>query len=253
MVGGRVVHESRDAAQLPRVHRLRKSRADRAAPAERGRPSGPGPSQAPIEQVVPLVRRALKVLIDREVTPQLGLLKSTLLQLDSTFSERTYGAGSFRDFAQKLAVRRPRRAARIRAQCARRARREQQRIGRRSGVMAPPPSAPSSRAAAVTKTRMSRQDAAPSNGGRHRAAHRGRHSGSPAPVPGRAESAALADVHPTGEAVPAQRRHVVRRTEVRLCEPRRSDARLPARRAVPDRARPSGRHALVPRQRHAGR
>src|SRR4051794_31371422 len=73
-------------------------------PAERGRPSGPGQSQAPIEQVVPLVRRALKVLIDREVTPQLGLLKSTLLQLDSTFSERTYGAGSFRDFAQKLAA-----------------------------------------------------------------------------------------------------------------------------------------------------
>jgi uncharacterized LabA/DUF88 family protein len=59
--------------------------------------------QAPLDQVVPLVRRALKVLADREVTPQLGLLKSTLLQLDSTFSERTYGAGSFRDFAQKLA------------------------------------------------------------------------------------------------------------------------------------------------------
>lgn len=53
--------------------------------------------------MVPLVRRALKVLADREVTPQLGLLKSTLLQLDSTFSERTYGVGSFRDFAQKLA------------------------------------------------------------------------------------------------------------------------------------------------------
>ena len=49
------------------------------------------------------MRRALKVLTDREVTPQLGLLKSTLLQLDSTFSERTYGVGSFRDFAQKLA------------------------------------------------------------------------------------------------------------------------------------------------------
>jgi hypothetical protein len=42
------------------------------------------------------------VLSEREVSPQLGLLKSTLLQLDSTFSERTYGAGSFRDFAQKL-------------------------------------------------------------------------------------------------------------------------------------------------------
>ena len=50
------------------------------------------------------MRRALKVLSDREVSPQLGLLKSTLLQLDSTFSERTYGAGSFRDFAQKLAA-----------------------------------------------------------------------------------------------------------------------------------------------------
>jgi hypothetical protein len=60
-------------------------------------------SQVPIDQAVPLVRRALKVLTDREVTPQLGLLKSTLLQLDSTFSERTYGVTSFRDFAQKLA------------------------------------------------------------------------------------------------------------------------------------------------------
>src|SRR5687768_14623777 len=73
--------------------------------AERGRQGqAPQGAQAPIEQVVPLVRRALKVLADREVSPQLGLLKSTLLQLDSTFSERTYGAGSFRDFAQKLAA-----------------------------------------------------------------------------------------------------------------------------------------------------
>ena len=50
-----------------------------------------------------LVKRALKVLADREVSPQLGLLKSTLLQLDSSFSERDYGVGSFRDFADKLA------------------------------------------------------------------------------------------------------------------------------------------------------
>src|SRR5436190_9828377 len=57
----------------------------------------------PIEQAVPLVERALKVLTDREVTPQLGLLKSTLLQLDSSFSERDYGVGSFREFADKLA------------------------------------------------------------------------------------------------------------------------------------------------------
>ena len=51
----------------------------------------------------PLVRRALKVLNDREVSPQLGLLKSTLLQLDSTFSERDYGASTFRDFIEKMA------------------------------------------------------------------------------------------------------------------------------------------------------
>jgi hypothetical protein len=47
--------------------------------------------------------RALKVLTEREVTPQLGLLKSTLLQLDSTFSEREYGVSSFRDFMEKVA------------------------------------------------------------------------------------------------------------------------------------------------------
>jgi uncharacterized LabA/DUF88 family protein len=58
--------------------------------------------RASIELAIPLVQRALKVLIERDVSPQLGLLKSTLLQLDSTFSERTYGAGSFRDFAEKL-------------------------------------------------------------------------------------------------------------------------------------------------------
>jgi uncharacterized LabA/DUF88 family protein len=70
---------------------------------DRGRASGPGAPSSGIDQIVPLVRRALKLLSDREVSPQLGLLKSTLLQLDSTFSERTYGASSFRDFAQKLA------------------------------------------------------------------------------------------------------------------------------------------------------
>jgi uncharacterized protein (TIGR00288 family) len=51
---------------------------------------------------MPLVERALQVLHRREVTPQLGLLKSTMLQLDSAFSERAYGAGSFTDFIEKL-------------------------------------------------------------------------------------------------------------------------------------------------------
>ena len=34
--------------------------------------------------------------------PQLGLLKSTMLQLDSAFNERAYGANSFSDFVEKL-------------------------------------------------------------------------------------------------------------------------------------------------------
>ena len=69
----------------------------------RGQPGSPG-GLAPVDQAVPLLRRALKVLSDREVSPQLGLLKSTMLQLDSTFSERTFGVSSFRDFAEKLAA-----------------------------------------------------------------------------------------------------------------------------------------------------
>lgn len=60
-------------------------------------------SPASLETALPLIRRSLKILSDREVSPQLGLLKSTLLQLDSTFSERDYGVSSFRDFTQKLA------------------------------------------------------------------------------------------------------------------------------------------------------
>src|SRR6187455_3126320 len=65
------------------------------------RPAAPTAS-SPIAQAFPLVRRALKILADREVSPQTGLLKSTLLQLDSTFSERNYGGSSFLDFVEKL-------------------------------------------------------------------------------------------------------------------------------------------------------
>jgi hypothetical protein len=78
---------------------------------ERPRPQKPARGERPresagtqsIDKAVPLVTRALKVLIDREVSPQLGLLKSTLLQLDSSFSERDYGVSTFREFAEKLA------------------------------------------------------------------------------------------------------------------------------------------------------
>ncbi len=77
------------------------------------RPAAPGPgprretsvaaTAADVAKAIPLVKRALKVLTDREVSPQLGLLKSTLLQLDSTFSERDYGVSTFRDFIEKVA------------------------------------------------------------------------------------------------------------------------------------------------------
>jgi uncharacterized protein (TIGR00288 family) len=55
-----------------------------------------------LSEAVPNIQRAIKILADRGVSPQLGLLKSTLLQLDSTFSERDYGAGSFLEFMQKV-------------------------------------------------------------------------------------------------------------------------------------------------------
>ncbi len=60
------------------------------------------PPSLDLQQSMPLVERALQVLERREVRPQLGLLKSTMLQLDSSFSERAYGAGSFTDFIERL-------------------------------------------------------------------------------------------------------------------------------------------------------
>ena len=59
-------------------------------------------ARSPLAEAVPNIERALKILADRGVAPQLGLLKSTLLQLDSTFSERDYGASSFLEFMQKV-------------------------------------------------------------------------------------------------------------------------------------------------------
>ncbi len=74
-----------------------------------GRGGRPGRSQGravteirPLSAALPNVHRALQILTEREVAPQLGLLKSTLLQLDATFSERDYGASSFLEFIQKL-------------------------------------------------------------------------------------------------------------------------------------------------------
>lgn len=59
-------------------------------------------STLPLSGVMPLLHRALEVLGRREVQPQLGLLKSTMLQLDSSFTERDYGTSSFRQFVEML-------------------------------------------------------------------------------------------------------------------------------------------------------
>ena len=69
---------------------------------KRGEPARSALEVRPLSDALPNVQRALAVLAEREVSPQLGLLKSTLLQLDSTFSERDYGAGSFLEFMQKM-------------------------------------------------------------------------------------------------------------------------------------------------------
>src|SRR5271168_2038719 len=99
--------------RAPRQHGGRPALGDRGA--DRGdRPAGDRPERqdrgdrrqrpAPLELALsmPLVERALQVLERRAVQPQLGLLKSTMLQLDSAFNEKAYGAGSFSDFVEKL-------------------------------------------------------------------------------------------------------------------------------------------------------
>lgn len=86
-----------------RPQQQQRQRNDRGDRGDRG-PRGDRQRPAPLElgQAMPLVERALQVLERRAVQPQLGLLKSTMLQLDSAFNERAYGASSFSDFVEKL-------------------------------------------------------------------------------------------------------------------------------------------------------
>jgi len=69
---------------------------------QRGPQAHRRPAPLDLAQAMPLVERALQALERRGVRPQLGLLKSTMLQLDSAFSEKVYGSGSFTDFVEKL-------------------------------------------------------------------------------------------------------------------------------------------------------
>ncbi len=55
-----------------------------------------------VNAALPLVERSLQTLERRGVQAQLGLLKSTMMQLDPTFHERGFGASSFSDFIDKL-------------------------------------------------------------------------------------------------------------------------------------------------------
>lgn len=75
--------------------RIRSERQDRGERRQR-------PAPLDLSLAMPLVERALQVLERRAVQPQLGLLKSTMLQLDPAFNERAYGASSFSDFVEKL-------------------------------------------------------------------------------------------------------------------------------------------------------
>jgi uncharacterized protein (TIGR00288 family) len=94
-------HEQR--RQDRQEHKDHKDRQDR--PPQQQPQGGPPPHKRvtlDLAQAMPLVERALGVLERREVRPQLGLLKSTMLQLDSTFNEKAYGANSFTDFVERL-------------------------------------------------------------------------------------------------------------------------------------------------------
>jgi len=77
--------------------RQRPEKPKQEPPAQR-----PRPAPLDLAQAMPLVDRALQALERRGVQPQLGLLKSTMLQLDPAFSEKAYGASSFSDFIDKL-------------------------------------------------------------------------------------------------------------------------------------------------------
>jgi uncharacterized protein (TIGR00288 family) len=93
---GEPIHRTDRPPQQDRPERGdRKDRPDK-------KDRGPRPAPLDLSQAMPLVERALQVLERRAVQPQLGLLKSTMLQLDPAFSERAYGSGSFSDFVERL-------------------------------------------------------------------------------------------------------------------------------------------------------
>src|SRR5258705_5176198 len=100
----RAIHQQRPRSDRPergdRQQGDRQPQGDRQQGDRGGRRERPAPLD--LGQAMPLVERALQVLERRGVQPQLGWLKSTMLQLDSAFNERAYGGSSFSDFVEKL-------------------------------------------------------------------------------------------------------------------------------------------------------
>jgi uncharacterized LabA/DUF88 family protein len=105
VVGGRQFTSGilqRNCHEFISYENLLKTGGDGSRTARSQRAAARGAESRPLSTALPNIERALEILAEREVAPQLGLLKSTLLQLDPTFSERDFGAGSFLDFIQKL-------------------------------------------------------------------------------------------------------------------------------------------------------
>ena len=105
VVGGRQFTSGilqRNCHEFISYENLLKTSADNSRAARSPRVTARSAEARALSSAMPNIQRALQILADREVAPQLGLLKSTLLQLDATFSERDFGAGSFLEFIQKL-------------------------------------------------------------------------------------------------------------------------------------------------------
>jgi uncharacterized protein (TIGR00288 family) len=97
-------HEERPERAAERPERTERPERQERPPQQQQQPKPQQGKRVALDlaQAMPLVERALGVLERREVRPQLGLLKSTMLQLDSTFNEKAYGASSFTDFVERL-------------------------------------------------------------------------------------------------------------------------------------------------------
>jgi uncharacterized protein (TIGR00288 family) len=105
VVGGRQFTSGilqRNCHEFISYENLLKSGGDGSRTTRSQRAAAKSGESRPLSKAMPNIRRVLEILAEREVAPQLGLLKSTLLQLDPTFSERDFGAGSFLEFIQKL-------------------------------------------------------------------------------------------------------------------------------------------------------